>query len=65
MAEGVGGGSWRRELAEGVNRPEWLHLSFGEWMSGLEAMASQEAVATRLPQLRELEGHQVASWPSR
>ena len=45
-----------RELAEGVNRPAWLHLSFGEWMSVLEAMASQEAVATRLPQLRELEG---------
>ena len=42
-------------LAQGVNRPDWLHLSFWEWMSLLDMMASQEAVATRLPELRRLE----------
>ena len=42
-------------LAEGVNRPELLDLSFEEMRFALETMASQQAVATRLPQLRELE----------
>ena len=43
------------ELSEGVNRPELLNLSFEELRSVLETMASQEAVATRLPQVRAVE----------
>ena len=42
-------------LAEAVNRPELLELSFEEMRFALETMASQQAVAARLPQLRELE----------
>ena len=43
------------ELSESVNRPELLKLPFEELRSALETMASQRAVATRLPQLREVE----------
>ena len=42
-------------LAEGINRPELLSLSFIDLRSALEAMNLQQTVATRLPQLRELE----------
>ena len=42
-------------LAEAVNRPELLELSFEEMRFALQTMASQQAVAARLPQLRELE----------
>ena len=42
-------------LAKGVNRPELLDLSFEEMRFALETMASQQVVATRLPQLRTLE----------
>lgn len=42
-------------LAEGVNRPELLNLSFAELRADLETMVSQQMVAARLPQLRELE----------
>ena len=44
------------ELSRGVNRPELLNLSLEDLRSVLETMASQEAVAARLPQLYELEG---------
>ena len=44
------------ELAQGVNQPALLRLSPDELRSALETMASQKAVATRLPQVRELEG---------
>ena len=44
------------ELAQGVGSPALQRLSPGELRSALETMASQEAVATRLPQVRELEG---------
>lgn len=43
------------DLAECVNRPELPDLSLTELQSTLETMASQQTVATRLPQLRELE----------
>ena len=43
-------------LSNGIGRPELLCMSFEELRFVLETMASQEAVATRLPQLRELEG---------
>ena len=44
------------ELAQGVGSPALLRLSLGELQSALETMVSQEAVATRLPQVRDLEG---------
>ena len=44
------------ELSQGVNRPDLLNLSAKDLRSALETMASQEAVAARLPQLYELEG---------
>ena len=43
------------ELSQLVNRPELLNLSFDELWLVLEAMVSQEAVATRLPQVRDME----------
>ena len=43
-------------LSDGVKRPELLHLSLEDLRSSLETMASQQVVATRLPQVRELEG---------
>ena len=43
------------DLAESVNRLELLDLSFEELRSALETMTSQQAVATRLPQTRQLE----------
>ena len=42
-------------LAKGVNQPELLDLSLEEMRLALETMASQQVVATRLPQLRQLE----------
>ena len=44
-----------RELSERLNQPALLEMGFDELQFALETMASQEAVATRLPQLRELE----------
>ena len=44
------------KLAEGVNRPELLRLPFEELRFVLATMDSQQAVATRLPRLRGLEG---------
>ena len=43
------------DLADGINRPELLVLSFVDLRSVLETMDSQQKVAIRLPQLRELE----------
>ena len=43
------------DLSQAVNRPELLNLSFDELWLVLESMVSQEAVATRLPQVREME----------
>ena len=43
------------ELSQGVNRSDLLNLSAKDLRSVLETMASQEAVAARLPQLCELE----------
>ena len=43
-------------LSKGIKRPEFLELSLEDLRSSLETMAAQEAVATRLPRIRELEG---------
>ena len=43
-------------LSNGINRPQLLELSLEELRSVLETMTSQQAVATRLPRLRGLEG---------
>ena len=43
------------QLSNGVAKPELLELSAEELRFTLETMASQESVALRLPQLRELE----------
>ena len=44
------------QLSNAVAKPELLGLSDKELRLTLEVMASQESVAVRLPQLRELEG---------
>lgn len=49
------------KLAEGVNRPELLALPLEELRSVLATMDSQQAVATRLPRLRGLEGRFAAA----
>lgn len=43
------------DLAEGINCPELPDLSFEEMRFDVETMGAQRTVATRLPQLRELE----------
>ena len=45
---------WRR-CRRRVNQSELLNLSFEELRVALETMLSQQVVATRLPQLRDLE----------
>ena len=44
------------DLSQKVKWPELLTFSFEDLRFALDTMASQEAVATRLPRIRELEG---------